>query len=243
MGPVSGHTPVTVRREAWENRGVMEAAYEAGLALEALGADELMMMREEAAQVAAEREGMRRKCECVMAVLQAVTAGVAGVGEIRDRVAVLAQEVDAGLLEGLPRVKGRALRQAWSVTSAGVLGVSWEPAAGLVLLQFILQNGWSEREVGKRVLCLLYSFQSNKHQRPGLAQSFETIGVAIGLKAKNKRSAISAAMKVIAGDLLSALARRDRSHVHVKPWYAKREECRRKLSVSMMGQRNRAKKE
>jgi len=66
---------------------------------------------------------------------------------------------------------------------------------------------------------------------------------AVGLKAENKRSAVSAALKRTALELMQRMQRRDRSHAMAELWFMKREGCRKALSMAMKGKRNRAAKE
>lgn len=208
--------------------------------------DEILMRMEE---VEDSRDAMLARCACVCSLLQTITRDAESVVEIRDRVAFIVSQVAPQMLPARGLWKGRAERARAKAAAARVhgLGASWDTTAALLLLNLLLKvednrADWSAREVGKRALLLLYAVQSNRHQRPAIAQSFETIGRAIGLKAANKRSAPSAAMQAMMGDLFRRLALRDRPNPHVKLWFEKSDHCREALEVSMKGKKNRMKK-
>jgi hypothetical protein len=230
-----------------------EEAFDLGFdALHGLAPDEVMMRAEdEQEQGGTENGGMgqnggmdgsRAKAECLMSVIMAVTFEAASVEVIRDRVAVIAA---LNAPEMAPRKLWRGQVEFARARAAMVRcpAVAWEPEAGRIMLALMTRKGWSAREVGLRALCFVYAFQSRKSARPALAASLDAIGHAVGLKAENKRSAVSAALKRTALELMQRMQRRDRSHAMAELWFMKREGCRAALSKAMKGKRNRAGKE
>jgi len=222
-----------------------EEAFDLGFdALHGLAPDEVMMRREEEESEDLEMgrlgdgEMMRRKAECLMSVIMAVTFEAASVEVIRDRVAVIAA-LNAPEMAPAKLWRGQVEFARARAAMARCPAVAWEPEAGRIMLALMTRKGWSAREVGLRALCFVYAFQSRKSARPALAASLDAIGHAVGLKAENKRSAVSAALKRTALELMQRMQRRDRSHAMAELWFMKREGCRAALSKAMKGKRNR----
>jgi len=219
-----------------------EEAFDLGFdALHGLSPDKVMMRREEEndeARMANEEWGMRAKAECLMSVIMAVTFEAASVEVIRDRVAVIAAR-NAPEMAPEKLWKGKMEFARARVAEAKCPAVAWEPEAGRIMLRLLTSKGWNAREVGLRALCFVYAFQPRASARPALARSLDAIGHAVGLKAENKRSAVSAALKRTALDLLRRMQLRDRSHATAELWFMKREGCRAALSKAMKGKRNR----
>ena len=230
-----------------------EEAFDLGFdSLHGLAPDEVMMRAEdEQEQGGTENGGMgqnggmdgsRAKAECLMSVIMAVTFEAASVEVIRDRVAVIAA-LNAPEMAPAKLWRGPAEFARARAAMVRCPAVAWEPEAGRIMLALMTRKGWSAREVGLRALCFVYAFQSRKSARPALAASLDAIGHAVGLKAENKRSAVSAALKRTALELMQRMQRRDRSHAMAELWFMKREGCRAALSKAMKGKRNRAGKE
>ena len=224
-----------------------EEAFDLGFdSLHGLAPDEVMMRAEdEQEQGGTEDGGMdgsRAKAECLMSVIMAVTFEAASVEVIRDRVAVIAA-LNAPEMAPAKLWRGQAEFARARAAMVRCPAVAWEPEAGRIMLALMTRKGWSAREVGLRALCFVYAFQSRKSARPALAASLDAIGHAVGLKAENKRSAVSAALKRTALELMQRMQRRDRSHAMAELWFMKREGCRAALSKAMKGKRNRAGKE
>lgn len=201
-----------------------------------LSPDQILMLAEEAT----EAESVARRCECVSSILQAVTSQALTIEEVRNRVAGIAVHVLPELLIKQTIWHDRA--ELNRLRSTVILPFLWDEVAGPQLLRFITANGWESREVGKRALFLLYGTQPDRSLRPAMARSFATLGRAIGLKAKNPRSAISASIDAMLGQLLRTTQRRDQPISKGKYWFNKNQACRDKLAVSMKGKKNRAKK-
>lgn len=223
-----------------------EEAFNMGFdSLHGLAPDEVMMRREEEndeTRMANEEWGMRAKAECLMSVIMAVTFEAASVEVIRDRVAVIAA-LNAPEMAPAKLWRGQVEFARARAAMARCPAVAWEPEAGRIMLALMTRKGWSAREVGLRALCFVYAFQSRKSARPALAASLDAIGHAVGLKAENKRSAVSAALKRTALELMQRMQRRDRSHAMAELWFMKREGCRAALSKAMKGKRNRLRRD
>lgn len=207
-------------------------------ALHGMAPDEFWMRMEESEEAAPLKE---RQARCVLSLVMCVTWGVVRLGDMRDRLAVVCSFLAPDLL---PKDKLWHGHKEWAAVRAALAQcppVEWEDAAGRLLIERVLiAGGWSEREVGKRAMLLLYAFQPNKALRPMMAQSFATMGEALGLRAKNNRSAVSAAMKSIVSDMQHQMERLTKAKGTGEFWFNKNAGCRERLSKAMMGKRNRA---
>jgi hypothetical protein len=216
----------------------VEVAYEMNAdALHGLSPAELMMRREEESlgQVSEVNE---LRAQCLLSVLMCITWQVTSLRQIRDRLAVLTSYrapdlLPSGVWHG---------RTEWSRVRVELVRcprIEWENCAGRILIDILARDGWGEREVGRRGLLLLYAFQSDKSARPPMAWTLECIGNAIGLKADNKRSAVSAALMTVVLEMVRRMERLSKQRGTLKFWFMKSAECREALSVAMMGKRNR----
>lgn len=220
-----------------------EEAFDLGFdALHGRAPDELMMRAEEMGDGRLEMGNGLERARCLITLIMAITTGVASVREIRDRLAVVVAYLAPDLLDREVwhgRKDWAAVRAAMSRCEA----VEWEHVSGRLLVEMLTAKGWSEREVGKRALCLVYAFVPDESVRPPIARSFSTMGAAIGLTATNKRSAISAAMQSLVLEMVHRAQRVSGRKGTGEFWFMKRTHCREALSVAMRGKRNRAKKE
>lgn len=224
-----------------------EEAFDLGVdALHGRAPDELMMMAEDAcAMKTAEEEDQYERCRCLISVIRAITWRAASLEDIRDNVAIICGErlgwqavPVAELWQG--KAAYAMLRGRWT-RLMNERRIDWHEEAGRMLMERFLHKGWEPREVGKRVLMILYATLPDQRFRPAMAESLEAIGKAIGLKAENKRSAVSASMKTNVLPLFQAISStREGLPKRVKLWFMKHEGCRVKLSVAMRGKRNRA---
>ena len=220
-----------------------EEAFDLGFdALHGRAPDELMMRAEEMGDGRSEMGNGLERARCLITLIMAITTGVTSVREIRDRLAVVVAYLAPDLLDREVwhgRKDWAAVRAAMSRCEA----VEWEHVSGRLLVEMLTAKGWSEREVGKRALCLVYAFVPDESVRPPIARSFSTMGEAIGLTAMNKRSAISAAMQSLVLEMVHRAQRVSGRKGTGEFWFMKRSHCREALSVAMRGKRNRAKKE
>lgn len=106
------------------------------------------------------------------------------------------------------------------------------PAVVRDAFEIIIGPEETARGMGRRATLLAYAFNRSASVRAALP-SFESIGVLWGLRAKNKRSAVCAAMDKLTG----ALGRRARHPVEL--WFRKKEITRRKYEAAQMGNGNR----
>lgn len=204
-------------------------------ALHCLGPDEVIMRAEEGERAP---DGRAR---CLLSLILCITWEVIDVRTIRDRLAVVTSFVAPDLLPKdvwHGREEHARLRRAL----ANCPQVEWEETSGRLMIELLSAAGWSEREIGKRSLCLLYAFVKDKSARPVLAQSLGTIGRAIGSVASNPRAGVSDAMQRIVIELVHRMERLTKKRGSGEFWFMKRPECRERLSRAMMGKRNRAKK-
>ncbi len=209
-------------------------------ALHVRGPDEVLMEMEETAEGEMRQHGLER-ARCLITLVMAITTGVTSVREIRDRLAVVVAHLAPDLLDREVwhgREDWQRVRAAMSRCEA----VEWEHVSGRLLVEMLTARGWSEREVGKRALCLVYAFVPDESVRPPIARSFSTMGEAIGLTATNKRSAISAAMQSLVLEMVHRAQRVSGRKGTGEFWFMKRSHCREALSVAMRGKRNRAAK-
>lgn len=210
-------------------------------ALHGRAPDEVVMMGEEMGDEGSEMGNGLERARCLITLIMAITTGVTSVREIRDRLAVVVAYLAPDLLDREVwhgRKDWAAVRAAMSRCEA----VEWEHVSGRLLVEMLTAKGWSEREVGKRALCLVYAFVPDESVRPPIARSFSTMGEAIGLTATNKRSAISAAMQSLVLEMVHRAQRVSGRKGTGEFWFMKRTHCREALSVAMRGKRNRAKR-
>lgn len=209
-------------------------------ALHALAPDELMMRAEEHAAEGNDQEAAAR---CLLSLMTAITWRTTSVVQVRDRLAWVCSTCAPDMLPAQQLWHGRVEWAAVRAQMAICDPVQWHAESGRVLIGLLTKKGWSEREVGLRSLCMVYAFQPNEAARPVIARSFEAIGAAVGLKAKNKRSGVSAAMARIVLDLMHGMQRLTRKKGSLEFWFMKKAHCREALSQSMKGKKNRLKKE
>jgi len=175
----------------------------------------------------------------LLSLMMCVTWQVVTVREIRDRLAVVCSFAAPDLL---PRDlwHGRADWAAVRGAMAQCPRIEWEETSGRLMMDLLTVDGWSERAVGRRSLCLLYAFVKDKSARPVLAGSLGAIGRAIGSVAGNPRAGISAAMQSIVLELVHRMERLTRTKGSGEFWFMKKQVCRERLAVAMRGKRNRA---
>ena len=223
-----------------------EEAFDLGFdALHGRAPDELMMMAEPEEVVTDERLLEQRDtmewARCFITLIRAITGGVTCVKEIRDRLAVVVMLKAPDLMPPVMwHGRHERMMAEWAMSRCGA--IEWEHLSGRLLVELLTAKGWSEREVGKRALCLVYAFVPDESVRPPIARSFSTMGEAIGLTATNKRSAISAAMQSLVLEMLQRWQKVSGSKGTGEFWFMKRTHCREALSVAMRGKRNRAKR-
>lgn len=223
-----------------------EEAFDLGFdALHGLAPDEVMMRREEEESEDLEMgrlgdgEMMRRKAECLMSVIMAVTFEAASVEVIRDRVAVIAA-LNAPEMAPARLWRGQVEFARARAAMARCPAVAWEPEAGRIMLALMTRKGWSAREVGLAALTWVYCYQSNKALRPAIARSFEAIGHAVGLAADNVRSAICAAIQRGPYEMEKRMARASgEPFPSFKFWFMKSAHCKEALAEAMKGKQNR----
>ena len=205
-------------------------------ALHCLAPDEVIMRAEEAGEPVNDA-----RARCLLSVIMAITWNVVEVRQIRDRLGVVCSYKAPDLV---PEIlwNGRA---AWDGARRAMVScprIEWEDASGRVLIELLTAAGWSEREIGKRALCLLYAFQPDKSVRPVIANSLGAIGRALGSTAGNPRAGVSDAMQRIVLEMQHRMERLTRRKGTGEFWFMKSVACRERLAVAMMGKRNRKKK-
>lgn len=207
-------------------------------ALHVLAADEVLMRKEEDTDEISDDRAAKGRC--LISLISSITFHAQTVTVIRDRLAVITMLNAPDMLQSMPSLwSGRVAWQAARWQLAQCPAVDWERDAGMLLVRILTSRGWAAREVGLHALCFLYAFQPDAALRKPLATSFETIGAAVGLKATNKRSAVSAAMQRVVLELLRGMQRRSKAKANAEFWFMKREHCRDALRVSMKGKTNR----
>lgn len=205
-------------------------------ALHCLGPDELIMQSEEA--VVAVNDGRAR---CLLSLIMAITWQVVEVRQIRDRLGVVCVYKAPDVLPD-EVWHGREQWNGARVAMAQCPRIEWEDTSGRLMIEMLTAGGWSEREIGKRALCLLYAFQPDRSVRPVIAASLGAIGRAIGSTAGNPRAGISDAMQRIVLEMQHRMERLTRRKGTGEFWFMKSVRCRERLSKAMRGKRNRAAK-
>lgn len=108
------------------------------------------------------------------------------------------------------------------------------------VFDFVFGGEKTARLIGRRVSILAYGFNKSAVVRAALP-SMESIGRLWNLRARNKRSAVSAAAKKMLRDMQERLAQR-RGHGAARAvefWFAKKKATREKYEAAQMGNGNR----
>lgn len=193
------------------------------------------------------------RVRCVLTILRVLTYNVQSLDDIVRRVAKLCAEMLPWHKKMVPvhfmataHERNRSKASAYKVTRQML--VDWHAPTASMLLGMVTDDfqNWTAREVGKRVLITLYASVADQRLRPEMAKSLSAIGAELGLTAKNKRSAISAAIKShvlpMFRKMSAARSGRPASECDFKLWFMKNKHCREALSVAMKGKQNRKKK-
>lgn len=194
------------------------------------------------------------RVRCVLTILRVLTYNVQSLDDIVRRVAKLCAEMLPWHKKMVPvhfmataHERNRSKASAYKVTRQML--VDWHAPTASMLLGMVTDDfqNWTAREVGKRVLITLYASVADQRLRPEMAKSLSAIGAELGLTAKNKRSAISAAIKShvlpMFRKMSAARSGRSASECDFKLWFMKNKHCRQALSVAMKGKQNRKKKD
>lgn len=210
-------------------------------ALHVRAPDEVLMEAEEYVG----NDDADERVRCVISVLRAVTWKAASLKDIQDKVALLMLcKVDPNAVPVRELWHGR-VNLTWARDRYAKLveerRIDWHAETGEMLLRRFVCRGWAVEEVAKMVLLTLYAALPDQRFRPQMAASLGEIGKALGLRAANKRSAMSASMKSNVTPLFQAVAIKAGGKPRkMKLWFMKNEHCREALSVAMRGKRNRA---
>lgn len=95
------------------------------------------------------------------------------------------------------------------------------------------------RRLGRRVMLLAYAFCRESGPVRAALESFEDMGQHLGLTANNKRSAVSAAMKVLVKSIIESGELRHQDHPRTELWFAKKRETRERCARAQRGNENR----
>jgi hypothetical protein len=108
--------------------------------------------------------------------------------------------------------------------------------------ELVLGGEMEPRRVGRRVSLLAYAFERGDGVRSVLP-SFEAIGALWGLKARNQRSAVCAAMDKTVRQMVEKGQLRHCEYEQMSElWFAKKRVTRERYHVAQMGNENRAHK-
>lgn len=109
----------------------------------------------------------------------------------------------------------------------------------MAVFEFVLGRCHAARCMGKRASILAYGVCTTAEVRAALP-SMESIGELWGLRARNKRSAVSAAAAKMLGEAQEKTRRRGLHLQGVEMWYSKRAQTRDKYRKAQMGNHNRS---
>jgi hypothetical protein len=109
----------------------------------------------------------------------------------------------------------------------------------LAVFEFVLGRCHAARCMGKRACILAYGICTTAEVRAALP-SMESIGELWGLRARNKRSAVSAAAAKMLSETQEKTRRRGLHLQEVEMWYSKRAQTREKYRQAAMGNQNRS---
>ena len=196
-------------------------------------ADEVMGREEGEAMVVARPE----RVTLLSAVLSGVVAGCPRVEVMGARLVVLLEGLCPGLIQvSWGKVEAKLLRE--------VMGFRLVGGAGEVTMEdrwrigeMLVGRERSLLGLGKRVSLLAYMLETGE-ERVAALPCMEALGALWKLRAKNKRSAICAAMMAIQAEMdKSELRLRD--HETTVLWFQKRRVTRAKYQAAQVGNQNR----
>lgn len=174
-------------------------------------------------------------------VLLACVAGRPSLEVMGLRLWVLCERLCPGSMprtnKGMRKRLQEALRGAWREMQVSPGDTSLDDCGRLV---DVLTGG--ERDavrLGRRVTLLGYAFERGPMMRAVLP-SFESIGELWGLRARNKRSAVCAAMKsLVRGMVERGQLRCGEAHELSELWFAKKRVTRERYAAAQVGNGNR----
>ncbi len=108
------------------------------------------------------------------------------------------------------------------------------------LVELLVGHEVEPRRLGRRVTLLGYAFERGEVMRAALP-SFEKIGELWGLRARNKRSAVSAAMRELVRTMVErGQMRGPAGHGLTELWFAKKRVTRERYALAQVGNGNRS---
>ncbi|MHC4377602.1 MAG: hypothetical protein ACYS26_13455 [Planctomycetota bacterium] len=122
---------------------------------------------------------------------------------------------------------------------ADVLGrVVGNPDVLEIFLRRVMSAGVTDYLIPREVYYLAYEVLRPTRSGGDSLVSMEEIGRHLGLRATNKRSAVSAGIKSRVHGAIQRAERRETPHAHHEGWYSKRAETRDKYRRAQMGNGN-----
>lgn len=177
-------------------------------------------------------------------VLLGCVAGRPPVREMGLRLWLLCERLQPGSLGRTSRSMRKQLQRAESHAAEALQVVTGdateEDLAKLVEMLLGSKKRRTVEDLGRRVMLMGYAFERSEMMRRVLP-SFEVMGEMLGLKARNKRSAVCAAMKSTVQAMVRRGYLRDGEGTHLPPeiWFQKKAQTRRKYAAAQLGNTNR----
>lgn len=175
-------------------------------------------------------------------VLVACVTGKPALPDMGVRALFLVSRITPGIGVKLPQ---RDLRRVVVQAGSALHGVSLSEVSlqdRQHVAELVLGGELEPRRLGRRVSLLAYAFERGDGVRSVLP-SFESIGALWGLKARNQRSAVCAAMdKTVRQMVEKGQLRHCEYEQMTELWFAKKRVTRERYHVAQMGNDNRAHK-
>lgn len=174
-------------------------------------------------------------------ILLACVSGRPCLEEMGLRLWVLCERLCPG---SMPRTNREMRRRLWVAESAAWKAMQVMPGETSVddcgRLVDLLTGGECEPvRLGRRVTLLGYAFERGPEMR-AVFPSFENIGEHWGLRARNKRSAVSAAMRGLVRTMVErGQLRVPEAHELTELWFAKKRVTRERYAAAQVGNSNR----
>ena len=174
-------------------------------------------------------------------VLLACVTGRPSLEEMGLRLWVLCERLCPG---SMPRTNFHMRRRLWGAESSAWHAMQVMPGETSMddcgRLVDLLTGGESEPvRLGRRVTLLGYAFERGPEMR-AVFPSFESIGEHWGLRARNKRSAVSAAMRGLVRTMVErGQLRVPEAHALSELWFAKKRVTRERYAAAQVGNGNR----
>ena len=175
----------------------------------------------------------------LLRVLGNAVTGRPAVEEMGYRVWIMASRYAPAICPKSGRADLLQMRRIATLCNGALSLGEMDTERALAVFEFVLGRCHAARCMGKRACILAYGICTTAEVRAALP-SMESIGELWGLRARNKRSAVSAAAAKMLSETQEKTRRRGLHLQEVEMWYSKRAQTREKYRQAQMGNQNRS---